>query len=299
MTGAGQMDLLIDEAGHLWPNGSIALRARVGYPGFDDLAGHVVRDRGFAWVRRRGATVRIMVRAGLLEPRTLETVVRFLLTEPWRRLVIEQPNRTPPYEIFGEVEDAVARLKDLGAATSPLGARDRFSTQELSLARLAEGGNEPMRALFRLWRSRRGHLPPDQIIGLMPPALKTRMTLTRIVRPAPGLPGRALIEHIGTGFHIFDPCWTLCAIGRDLEEQPDPIYGASSARSYHEVAAVERPRLELVDAVIEVPGRSARRSRYERLILPWQACGELFVCGASILRTSYLLEPAAGVDSRA
>lgn len=294
MSVAGQMDLLIDQAGQPWLNGSSALRRRLGQPSPDiDLAGYVVRNMGFARLRFRQGTIRLTIRAGQLEFPALEAVVRFLLNESWQRLVIEHADRVPAFEIFGQVEDAVARLKDLGAPSLALAPRDPFFNQPLSLDRLGESGQESLQALLELWRSRRGQATPAQIIAAMPDALKPRITLTRM-QPATGSNGsRALVEHIGPGFRVFDACWALGAVGRDLEEQPDPAYGVRSARGYHEVAALGQPRFEQVDAVIDVPGRPVKRSRYDRLMLPWRSRGELFVCGTSILRSSYALEPAA------
>lgn len=297
MRGMGQMDLLIDQAGQAWLNGSTALRHRLGQPSPDvDLAVYVVRNMGFARVRYRDGTIRLTVRAGCIEFPTLENVVRMVLSESWRRIVIEQPDRIPSFEIYGQVEEAVARLKDLSVPSAALAPRDSFFNQELSLDRLGEAGQEPLRALMRLWRGRRGQLAPEKILSLMPEALKPRVTLTRMT--AAGLPrNRALVEHIGPGFRVFDACWALSAVGRDLEEQPDPVYGARSARAYHEVAELGQPRLELVDAVIDVPGRPVRRSRYDRLMLPFRSRGEIFVCGASVLRSSYALELAAATQA--
>ena len=294
MSGAGQMDLLIDQAGQPWLNGSSALRRRLGQPSPDiDLAGYVVRNMGFARLRFRQGTIRLTIRAGQLEFPALESVVRFLLTESWQRLVIEHADRSPAFEIFGHIEDAVARLKDLGAPSLALAQRDPFVNQPLSLDRLSQSGQESLQALLHIWRNRRGQLTPAQIIASVPEALKPRITLAQMRPPSGGAGSRALVEHIGPGFRVFDACWALGAVGRDLEEQPDPAYGVRSARGYHEVAALGQPRLEQVDAVIDVPGRPVKRSRYDRLMLPWRSRGELFVCGASILRSSYTLEPAA------
>ncbi|HLZ64800.1 MAG TPA: hypothetical protein VKQ29_01150 [Aliidongia sp.] len=290
MSGAGQMDLLIDQDGQLWLNGSIALRCRLGQASPDiDLAGFVVRNMGYVRLRYRDGVIRLTLRAGQMGYRTLEAAARFLLTEHWNRLLIEHVDHRHYLEIFGQVEEAVARLKDLSAPSVALVQRDSFFNQELSLDRLGASGQESLRALLRLWRSRRGQLEPEKILRLMPDPLKPRMTLTRMTA-AGAARNRALVEHIGFGFRVFDSCWALGAVGRDLEEQPDPAYGARSARAYHEVAELGQPRLELVDALIDVPGRPVTRSRYDRLMLPWRSRGEIFVCGASVLRSSYPLQ---------
>ena len=297
MSGAGQLDLLIDQDGQPWLNGSIALRRRLGQPSLDiDLAGFVVRNMGHVRVRCREGMVRLTLRVGQMSFQTLEAVVRFLLTESWQRLVIERVDDNRSLELFGQVEEAVARLKDLSAPSVMAAQRDGFFNQELSLDRLSASGQESLRALMRLWRSKRGQLAPETILAMMPAPLKPRVTLTRMT--AAGAPrNRALVEHIGPGFSVFDACWALNIVGRDLEEQPDPAYGARSARAYHEVAQLGQPRLELVDAVIDVPGRPVRRSRYDRLMLPWRSRGEIFVCGASVLRSSYALELAAATQA--
>ena len=298
MSGIGQMDLLIDQTGQGWLNGSPTLRQRLGQPSPDvDIASFVVRNMGYVRARQREGTVRLTLRAGHIQFPTLEAVVRLLLGEAdCQRLVIEHADRVPSLEIYGQVEEAVARLKDLSAPSAALAQRDSFFNQELSLDRLGEPGQDSLRALMRLWRNRRGQMAPEKILTLMPSALKPRVTLTRMT--AAGLPrNRALVEHIGAGFRVFDACWALGAVGRDLEDQPDPAYGARSARAYHEVADLGQPRLERVDAVIDVPGRSVRRSRYDRLMLPFRSRGEIFVCGASVLRSSYPLELAAATQA--
>jgi hypothetical protein len=292
MIGMGQMDLLIDHEGMAWSNGSPALRRRLAARPDTDLVGYVVGNLGYARLRQSEQTIRLTIRAGQMSFRTLEAVVRHLLAERWRRLVIEHAESVPSFEIFGEVEEAVARLQDLSSPSAMLVPRDRFFNQELSLDRLNVPGQEALRSLMKLWRSRKGQLPPEQILTLMPDALKARMTLTRITAPAVAR-SRAIVEHIGPGFRVFDSCWALNAVGRDLEEQPDPVYGGRSAQAYHDVAGLGQPRLELVDAVIDVPGRTVRRSRYDRLMLPWRSRGEIFVCGASVLRSSYPLQLAA------
>jgi hypothetical protein len=290
------MDLLIDRDGASWFNGSTTLRRRLGPSPDIDLAGYVVRNMGFARLRRRDDLIRLTIRAGQMGYATLEAVVRYLLTERWRRLVIEHAESVPAFEIFGEIEEAVARLQDLSAPSAMLAPRDRFFNQELSLQRLGAPGQESFRALMKLWRTSRGQLTPEKILTLMPAPLKARMTLTRMTAPA-ATGNRAIVEHIGPGFQVFDACWALNAVGRDLEEQPDPTYGGRSARAYHDVAGLGQPRLELVDAVIDVPGRTVRRSRYDRLMLPWRSRGEIFVCGASVLRSSYPLELAAATQA--
>lgn len=294
------MDLLIDEVGEIWLNGSVALRRRLDpSAAVRDLADHAVRSHGFIRVRRGDGTIRLALSAGRFGFPTLESAVRLVLTGGWRRLVIEHADRLPSFEIYGRLEDAVARLKDLGAPSPLLARRERFSTQELSLDRLAESGQEALGGLLRLWRARQGELTPERLLAEMPEALKPRATVSRMIAVATPR-SRALVEHMGAGFRVFDACWALGAVGRDLEEQPDPAHGALSARAYHEVVREGLPRLEAVDAVIAVPNRPVRRSRYDRLLLPFRARGELFVCGASVLRASYALDApsvAPSVDS--
>jgi len=104
---------------------------------------------------------------------------------------------------------------------------------------------------------------------------------------------RLLFEHRGRAFTFYQPCWNLLAMGRDVEDQPDRVYGAHTARCYREAFAEDAPRFEAVDALIRTPGREVRRSRFDRLILPWRTkSGERVATGVSLIRASYRLDCA-------
>jgi hypothetical protein len=295
MSGAKQLDLVIDESGEPFYSGSTPLLRHLGGVSPDiDLTEYVVRNMGFIRLRQQDGRVRLTLRPGKPEYSTIEGVTRLLLAQSWQRVAIERIDdlRTP--EVFFDIEEVAARLKDLGAPSAHQISPSGFFNQELSLDRLKQSGHPSLGIMLRQWRrAKPATLTPDHILARVPAYLQPRVTLTRIVGPTKASRSRVVVEHIGAGIQVFDPTWAQNVIGRDLEEQPDPIYGERSARAYHEVAELGQPRLERVDAVIDVPGRPVRRSRYDRLMLPWVSRGEVFVCGASVLRTSYSLEPVA------
>jgi hypothetical protein len=104
---------------------------------------------------------------------------------------------------------------------------------------------------------------------------------------------RLVFDFRGDFFSFYPRSWNRLAIGRDLEDQPDRDYGLRTAHSYREVLVGGEPRFEAVDAVIRSPGEDVRRSRYDRLILPWRTSdNERFLTGVSVLRATYSLESA-------
>jgi hypothetical protein len=206
--------------------------------------------------------------------------VKQMIAADCRRFVFEMWPSAPHLEIIGNLNDAVARLEDLldgGYAQRT----DPILCEPLSLGRLRHPKRAPLCSLIKQWKRMRGQLGRNPLLPFEEAGVAKRTVLTRSYGE-----GRALIEFFGPRLDVFDPGWIDRAIGLDIEDQPDPVYGEGSARGYHEVQVLEQPRLELVDAVINAPGRPRQRSRYERLVLPWKAAdGTLFVSGASLLRT--------------
>jgi hypothetical protein len=96
-----------------------------------------------------------------------------------------------------------------------------------------------------------------------------------------------VIEYVGDGFAWADVSWRNAIVGQDASGQPDPCYGQNVWSGYLETQRTQAPRLEFIEAVIRVPGYPARRSRYERLLLPWRRGGNQFVSVVSVLRTSF------------
>ncbi len=282
-------DILIDDDGECWETGSRQLleHLKCDLPDFD-LTSYAVRNLGFVRVRVVGANLRITLRPAFLTRPAFEAVAWQMSVQERERFVVEVAEEDSHFEIIPDLEDAVARVADLAGGGVII--RPDFFCEELSLDRLREHRRSRLQRLAKTWRALQGHLPDDWLLPFRQCDLAERVVLVRMQTDQ-----RGVVVLAGRGFTCFDPSWQTAVIGRDLEEQPDPGYGKRVADSYRLTHAIERPRLELVDAVIKVPGCPVRRSRYERLLLPWRSGAEMFVSSVSVIRTSFANGLAAAV----
>jgi hypothetical protein len=79
----------------------------------------------------------------------------------------------------------------------------------------------------------------------------------------------------------------MSMLGREIEEQPDNVYGEWLAAAYRELLQDDEsePGLQTVEAVVSVSDGRAVRTRYERLLLPWRSSGgDRWITSQPILR---------------
>lgn len=279
----GSTDIVIDDTGRSWTTGSAALLHSLNIVSHDfDLTRFLIRNMGFVRLRSVRSDARITLHPRFLSRAAYESLVCAMVEQDATRYIIERLDESDRIEIIPGVEDAAARLADLAAAGGQVRRADYYS-EELSLTRLRGSRRlAPLSGLMRRWRASRGLLPGnfDSVFG--DSALGGRTMVVRMVGEE-----RGIVEYAGSGFSCFTPDWRRSVIGRDIREQPDHRYGRLVAQAYARTCASKVPRLELVEAVIRTPGQPLRRSRYERLLLPWRLNGSVFVSAASVLRTSF------------
>jgi transcriptional regulator with XRE-family HTH domain len=151
---------------------------------------------------------------------------------------------------------------------------------QLGLETLLEPQFAPLRRLLTLWRQNRGRLPGEFLGSIGELGLTPRTILLRWHSS-----GELVHEHVPTGLLWMRPCQWLHLIGRDVEELPDPSYGAWAKRLYLEVLATGRPRLDAVHVLIPASNGATVHSLYDRLALPWiRTDRALFVSAVSIRR---------------
>lgn len=280
------LDVLIDDMGRSWATGSPALLQSLHIASCDfDLTQYVLRNMGFVRLRSASTGIRITLSPRFLTKAGYEALVCAMVAQDAPRHILEVLDEPDRMEIIPGVEDAAARIADLASAGGEIRRSDYYS-EELSLARLR--GNwrlAPLSRMMRRWRASRGILPDniDAVFGHA--ALGGRAIVVRMLNDE-----RGVVEYAGDGFNCFAPEWRRSVIGRDIREQPDRRYGQLVALGYARTHRSRTPRLELVEAVIRTPGHPLRRSRYERLLLPWRLNGSMFVSAVSVLRTSFAAE---------
>jgi hypothetical protein len=279
----GNRDLILDDSGRVWRTGSQALMdsLRIGRRDYD-LTRYLIRNLGFVRFRTIRTDACVTLHPRFLTRPAYESLIHLLVSHDCDRTIIERADVPNRVEIIPGVEDAAARLADLATAGGQLTRAD-FFREELSLQRLRDDRRlSALSRVMRRWRSTRGELRGDFAATFGDPALRGR---TMVIRFTDDL--RGAVEYAGDGFTCFDPSWRSSVLGHDMSEQPDPQYGQQIATAYVETHVAQSPHLEFVEAVIRVPGCSARRSRYERLLLPWRRDGARFVSAVSVLRTSF------------
>jgi hypothetical protein len=277
------VDLIVDDNGRIWRTGSRALLESLHVDGFEfDLTHYLIRNLGFARIRTARSGVRITLRPRFLTKAALEALVFQMVTLENERFVIEIADTPNRVEIIPGLEDAAARLADLASVAGNI-TREDFHREEMSLHRLR--GNprlSPLSGLLQRWRRARGNLRTDLATEFGDPALHGRATVMRMTGDS-----RGVIEYCGDGFTWSAASWRQAMVGHDASGHPDPQYGQNFWAGYLETQRTQAPRLEFVEALIRVPGYPARRSRYERLLLPWRRDGGQFVSVVSVLRTSF------------
>ena len=271
--------LLIDDAGGFWPLGSPQLRKQLGAAADLDVDAYAVRNLGFVRVKHLPRVLVLTLRPELLSLASFEALCMLLAGLEPSRIALDRPEGTAGVLLFTSVEDALERLRLRSRWLPPEAAV--FFSEKLHVSRLDMPQRSALRSRLADWKRRKGQFASDWMATERFPA---RSIVTSHER------GRAVVEHFGPGYQVYDPCWTLLAVGNDLELQPDLAYGERSAVGYHEVSRSCRPRLELVDAVIQAPGRLPRRSRYERLLLPWKCGGRTLVSTVSIVRSRAVVD---------
>ena len=276
-------DLLIDDVGRTWQTGSAALLRSLHIERRDfDLTHYLIRNMGYVRLRASRGDARVTLYPRFLTKAAFEALVCSLVEQDCTRHIVENLDDPGRVEIIPGVEEAAARLADLAAAGGEV-TRDDFYNEELSLDRLRDSRRlAPLAGMMRRWRTLQGSLDGSYESLFGDPALGGRVVVVRMLEGDQGV-----VEYAGSGFNCFDPEWRRSVIGRDIREQPDLRYGNLVAEAYTKTHHSKAPRLEFVEAVIRTPGCSLRRSRYDRLLLPWRLGNAMFVSAASVLRTSF------------
>jgi len=281
---------LIDDKGEAWPAGSGELPRRLGRsPPEFDFVGHAVRNLGFVLLRQRGQSMHLSFRPALMTPPTLGTLFYRLAEAMPERLLLSYLESDWRHEMMRSAHEAMLRLEDLVYASSGWRPASNYLVQRHPLLPRKHSALQSLGPLLAIWYVTSG-VWTDNVRDL----LATLDLLDRaVVLQNPARSSRLVFDYRGASFSFYPKCWNLLAIGRDLEDQPDRDYGVRTAQAYREALDEGEPRFEAVDAVIRAPDNRARRSRYDRLILPWRGSGnERFLTGVSVLRATYQLQSA-------
>jgi|HubBroStandDraft_1064217.scaffolds.fasta_scaffold00482_5 hypothetical protein len=216
-----------------------------------------------------------------------ERLVWLLVTFRVERAIVEYPGERPEPELLTSSEDIVARLDELRGAAPGEPPRAAFFLQRMALERLAEPRRQPMHRAWREWARARGRLSVAEL-ERESGAVDSERMLLRVRRG-----GRLETNAVSDVVRAYLPCERMGMLGREVEEQPDPVYGEWLASAYRDLVHDERPGagLQLVEAVVTCAGGRAVRTRYERLLLPWRSPGgDRWITSQPVLRMRHAVE---------
>ena len=253
--------LLIDDLGNIWDRFSLELKRNLGFEAPDtEFSNYVVVNLGFVEIRPfdRGSEVRL--RPSKVSQRALVnllfwlgdrkpgTVVLSTFDEGWRHELLS--NQRVLLEILNRCADSSKKPAESFLLRPRVPSRTKFGRLISDLrAALQDANNiEELRSRCR------------SFVG-------TRYTFFRI----PPAGSRLVFGEVGEGYRNVDASWRKIARGLPLEDIGDHHFGRWLAEAHHKVLAANEPIVDDVDAFVDWPRRGRVRTRYQRLILPFNS----------------------------
>ena len=257
---------LIDDAGRerQWPGANRG--AAFGYrdPDFDFPA-YAVRNLGYVMVAARQNAIRIRMRPVFVGHRTLDALMAHLACHETMRVAISYFDAAWHHEVSGDGRAARARLRAIVEACARKEGGQPFVAARRNIAGVLHKAGEPLAPVLRRWLD---GAPPEGLAAFLDSCrLYDRAMIVERERDT----GRFVFRHSGQNIRLYDRSWADTAVGRHVEDQPDPAYGAWIAGACRAIDECQVPRYELVTAQVDRPGAAAGQWRYERLMLPWRA----------------------------
>jgi hypothetical protein len=264
------MQFLIGTDGRRWlPYG----REFTGYFGFsgtwEENLDHAVRSLGQVSLHISPRRYRVRLRPEALTWGAFQQLISALLDDEGKPVVLDiEGAGICPTEIYGKVDDAIARIDDLRAMNLRSGGRQwraSFIADVLSLQRLKKEAWQGLRAAYRNWTRRHGLLDRATLRQLLDAPLSAPLLLARIE------PDGAPVCETWPGYiGLYTEAQLPGLIGRRFDEHPLSAYATRAAKGYRETDRDQVPRLELIEAVVRPEESEPVRLRYERLLLPWR-----------------------------
>ncbi|MBB2186464.1 hypothetical protein [Gluconacetobacter liquefaciens] len=277
------MILLIGPDGKIFYPGTQEFFQYIGYFGQDiDLISYAIKNLGFAAVATFPSYTRIRFQPALFPAACLQTVLEIILYDGKLRFVLERVGTSfSPLEVIRNINDTVARLVSLQAATSDKEELPGSpSIIGLSLDRLEDPKRASLRAAFEIWKQENRYVTTQNIASLAEDAAFGGGGVV-------WMPGRdrCLIEAWPQSYRSYGDVSCDNFLGRDVRDLPDRDYTIPTTRSYFAATHQQTARLELIEALMTRLDGSRFWCRYERLVLPWRtSASDTFVCSVPMVR---------------
>jgi len=279
------MDILVGDTGTVWsPTGHELPKPPLLGPG---ALATMPQGAPKFYVRLRLGTSGACLRLGgvPITRACFERLVWLLVLNQVERAIVEYPLQRAEPELLTSQQDIVARLDEIRGAAPGEPARPAFFLERMALGRLEEPRRLPLRRAWRAWGKAHGQLSVTEL-NREAGNVNNRRTLLRVRRE------QLETSAVSDAVRAYLPCERMSMLGRDVEEQPDGIYGEWLASAYRELAQDDvEPGLHTVEAVVSSVNGKSVRARYERLLLPWRSPGgDRWITSQPILRMRRVIE---------
>jgi hypothetical protein len=244
-----------------------------------DAGGYLVRNLGYIEIGWHDGVARCRLRPLAATATALRAAARWLASigGPVKLHLWVKGWMQESYESGAA---AVARIEAFGGLSTPERPKEAILTQRRSLDRIFGDDQHKFLPLLLRWRIAGGRLNQSFAFWLSQYMLGDRLTIAEISPDRPG----GVVRYMGPALTFYGRDVPYSAIGQAVESLPNKDYAGWVAKSYADVANSNTPLVEDVDALITEPSGDVRRSRYERLILPYSdGTGRRFVAGVSLL----------------
>ncbi|MDX1709722.1 MAG: hypothetical protein R3316_01130 [Rhodovibrionaceae bacterium] len=186
-------------------------------------------------------------------------------------------------ERFTDALDASRRLRRLwqisDALLQPPSVVCKASDPD-ELRRSSDPAIRELACLLDLWDAKAGVLDAEVVPLLRHLDLLDRTLLMERADES----RRPVFTFIGEGFTLYGDDWPKYAVGRPVEDQPDPVYGRWAAKTFEVMMASGLPQFEEVAALIRTPKGWPRARQYKCLRLLWHSeTGEPVMSSTSML----------------
>jgi hypothetical protein len=182
-------------------------------------------------------------------------------------------------EISASAEHTLARLRELCAPVFEPVLTERFRVEPQDPSVLFDTQQGRDTALGRMamkWRVAFGNFDPLVMNVAARNDLLSKLAVVGIREKDP----RPILRFFGDSHRWAGDAYRFNGIGQPVDAMPDHEYGAWLSQFYESVASNGQPRYDVITADMEYhseTGKPHRRTRYERLLLPWRASGETLV----------------------
>lgn len=273
-----EIDIVVDDLGQVWGAQSWGLHKRHELiESKSNLVTYLVRNCGHIAVSKSkfSSSAHILLYPGRIGARVVTATMLELLKAEVETFYVEYLGNAPALQLVSDPDELVALLVYNTNDDCRL-KRQKFFREPLSFQRLTRTDLRNLRRAYSWWEKLHGVLDDQPAVNQ---ALRGQHYVALISK------GKATFERVGGGYPNLKPLLSDVQ-GTDVSTQADQAYGNWVAQCLLQAAYQDEPVFELVEADVEVPGRSLR-SRYQRLFLPWVTPKGLMISSSSVTLSAF------------